>query len=290
MARKAMSIIDVMAWVRGASRIKGSRLSNAYEVGGIIYLKFKGSRWSGILAAEPGVRLHETSRFPGAPSRVTPFAAVLRKHVRGQKVEEVEQVGRDRIAAIRFAKGHKLVVEMVPRGVIALISPEGRIIAATKYVELRDRTIKPRREYVPPPSRQKWIQEMEIDEIKDAISAHRDLIRGIVRGLGLPGEAAEEAIYRAGLSGDVDPSSLGMNDLETLREAVVSIINESMEARGYLVRTEDVLEATPFKPTRFSEEDVIEYSLIDQALDELFAALTRMRGEEDEESDRKSVV
>lgn len=288
MARKSMSVIDVMAWISGARGwLLGARVANVYDVGGRILLKFKGPKWGGLVVAEPAVRIHATERLTTAGARMTPIAAVLRKYVRGARLEGIEQLGNDRIVRLNFSNGYSIVVEMLPRGVIALLDSEGAIVAADKYLEMRDRVIKPRHQYKPPPGPQRSITEITPENLAEYLKGQRDLIRGLVRSAGLPGEAAEEAVYRAGLDPKTKPESLGTPDLEALAVVIKAIVDESLEARGYLARGEDILEATPFKPLRLEgRAEIKEYQLIDNALDELFALLAAFKPEDEAERAR----
>ncbi|MDM7275622.1 MAG: NFACT family protein [Thermoprotei archaeon] len=95
-----------------------------------------------------------------------------------------------------------------------------------------------------------------------------------MRGLGVPGEAAEEAVYRAGLSYSTSPESLAWGDVERLLEALKSLYVESLEGRGYLAFSSEGLpvEATPFEPRRFPGGGVRVYNSFDEALDDLFSS------------------
>ncbi|MEB2837083.1 MAG: NFACT family protein, partial [Desulfurococcales archaeon] len=114
------------------------------------------------------------------------------------------------------------------------------------------------------------------EELAESLAGQRDVVRGLVRGLGLPGEAAEEAAYRAGIEASRSPDSLGRGELEALADAVSRLIRESLEGRGYLAVGPGVLEATPFRPTRLEGRGDVEvraYDSVDWALDELFHLL-----------------
>jgi len=90
----------------------------------------------------------------------------------------------------------------------------------------------------------------------------------------LPGEAAEEAAYRAGVNPSTPPGELAAQDLEALSEAIAQLIREASEGRGYrAIRNGEPLEAAPFKLTKYEDDpgvEVVEYPSIDEALDDHF--------------------
>ena len=188
MARRSMSILDLEAWLQStAERLVGARLANAYQLGDALLLRFKSSSGDYLVVAEPGRRIHATRRLqPPAQPRQTPLVALLRKHVRGRRLEGASRLGADRIAVLSFPGGYRLVVELVPRGVAALLDGEGRVLASTRYLDLRDRAIRPKQPYQPPPPPPRNpLQPPSPGELAEALSGQRDVVRGLVRGLGL---------------------------------------------------------------------------------------------------------
>ncbi len=296
-----MGLLDLYSWVESTGKmLEGGRASNFYydKEAGIVIVKFQGL--SELLVIEGGRRIHLSSRTT-TPKEYKPYPLVvlLRKTLRGKRVEVIRPIGSDRIVEIKFITGHRIVAELVPRGIVALVSPDGKVLASDKSLKVKDRVIKPGVQYVGPPQRGSIVSEMCLgrrltaDVIKNCSEKGKDLVRGLIRGCGVQGEAAEEAIIRAGLSLESSPKDLSDNEWETLASTLWSICSESLEGRGYLVlRGGEPVEATPFKPLRYSGEDfdVKEYDRIDEALDILFSkrpTTTAVRGEkEDSEVER----
>ncbi len=282
MARKSMSNIDLYAVVSRLSAMVGSRLVNFHKEGGAYLARFKGAQ-DIILLIEPGVRMHVTRRVnPSSGVQRDKLSLLARKHLRGLKLENVGQVDFDRVAWLEFRGGWRLYAELVPRGVAALVSPEGVIVGASRYAEMRDRVVRPGVEYRPPPPSGSLLPHVDPETIKARLEGQRDVVRGLVRGLGLPGEAAEEAAHRAGVDPSASPEGLAQADYEALSTAIASLVREAGEGRGYrAVRGGEPLEATPFKPTRYEENpdvEVVEYQSIDDALDDHFYYLKTSTG------------
>lgn len=288
MARNSMNVVDVYSWTGTTGRrLSGLRVDNVYYEEGRLLLKLRGEAPL-ILVIEPGRRAHVSWRSrPPSEYKPTPLLLLLRKHVRGSRVESVEQLGFDRVVKISFTRGYTLIAELLPRGVLALLDPSGMVLEASKRLKARDRVVKPKIAYTPPPLNTLKIEELAPEELVASISKGRDLVRGMVRGLGIPGEVAEEAIARSGVPGSLKPGDLGAGLAEKLIESLKDILSESLKGRGYLVFREGVpVEADPFTPTRFREEDVEVYETFDEALDNLFKGAPESPGEAGSEKER----
>ena len=274
MARKSMNIIDLEAWVRNTGEtIRGQRITNIYysREENVLLLKIKGSATEGLVLAEPGKRIHMTRRVD-TPKEYKPFPLVVlsRKMLRGSRISHVEIIGGDRIVSIESDRGYKLIVELIPRGFIVLLDSDNMILAADRYDKMKDRVIKPKIEYKPPPGRGLRLEMLDAESLREILSGQRDLVRGLIRGLGIPGEAAEEACFRAGLDPSAKPSSLSMADYAGIIEALEDIWKEAVSSgHGYIAYSDNnLVEADPFEPRRFSSKKV--YESFDEALDVFF--------------------
>ncbi len=274
MARRSMNIVDAIAWVETTGKsLVGRHIANIYysRNDGILYFKIKGNI---IVVAEPAKRVHVTRRRePPKEFKPDPLVVLSRKYLRDARIRDIGIIGNDRIIYLESSTGYKLVVELMPRGIAALVDPEGLVLAATKYLRLRDRSIRPKTPYTPPPSSYPGIRSITIDFLEDILRGEKKLVPVLVRKAGIPGEVAEEALYRAGISTNARPDDLAREDLERILDNVLGILDESVGGKGYIVYSEGVpVEADPFYPRRFEADAyaVREKPVFDEALDELF--------------------
>jgi len=277
LARGSMSNLDVAVWIRRAQGSVGCRVDNIYTRGEQLLLKLRAGGDVRFLVVEAGVRIHFTSRTSGLEEASRGFALQMKRLLRDRRLVAVEQLGFDRVVKLTFSGDMSLYAELLPRGVVALVDGRGVVVAASRSLEARDRVVKPGLEYRPPPLQLHNPFLLDASEIASRVSVGGDVVRGLVRGLGLPGEVAEEVVYRAGLEPKLSPRELSVEVYERLRRELEGVYTESMEGRGYLILREGApVEATPFKPRRFPAEYVVEFSSLDEALDELFS--TRLAG------------
>jgi len=266
-----MNIVDTIAWIkRAANDVRGRHITNLYydKEGGMFFIKLKGGR---IIISEPGKRVHFTSRRqPPSEFKPDPLVVLARKYMRNRRLSDVSLVGHDRIVSLAADNGYRIIVELVPRGIVALVSPEGLILAASRYATLRDRVIKPKKPYNPPPSRGKPIDQLTVNDIVEAVERRGKLVSGLVSILGIPGELAEEAVHRAGLQPDLDTIDVG--EAGEILSRMNEILEEAFNGKGYIVTKEGTgIEVDPFYPSRYENGySIVEYDDFNTALEEFF--------------------
>ena len=132
--------LDVAAMVAHWNRVAvGRRVINIYDGNtGDRYL-FKLDKKSTddtnmLLLLESGIRLHTTTESYENPGMPSPFCAKLRKHLRGLRLENVQQLGQqDRVVLLTFGSGesqrHALIVEFYARGNVILTNSNYSILS-----------------------------------------------------------------------------------------------------------------------------------------------------------------
>lgn len=266
-----MSSLDLHVWVSRGEAVD-CWIDNLYGGSSLFYAKLRCREETRILALEPSRRLHFTRR--PYPEGAEGFVVMLRRLARDRRIVGVSQLGFDRVAVLELTGGYRLYIELLPRGVAVLVDDAGVVKALSRSLKTRDRELAVGREYTPPPLQQLNPFLLDAERLLKAVRGGRDLVRGLVRGLGLPGEAAEEAVYRSGVSAELSPAALSSSDAERVVRALSEIYGESLQGRGYLILDErgSPREASPFKPLRAPPERVVALETLDEALDELFSA------------------
>jgi len=290
MARKTMSSFDIYSWVNTSGKlILGQRVDNAYYEGRFVLLKIK-TKISDFLLIEPSTRIHFTKRIrPSSEFVNKPFAMLLRKYIRNEKINSVEQIGFDRFVKIGFSS-ENLFAEILPKGVVVLTNQENQILGATKYLRFKDREIKTKMNYIFPKIIEKKPWELNFEEILNNISKYKDIARGLIMGLNLPGEVAEETLYLSGISKEANPLSIDKVNIEQIINNVKKLIDMSLEGKGYVYFVnEKPIQATPFlsKSVLESGGKMIEYESFDIALDDYFNMVSEVVNTKIEEEKSK---
>ncbi|OMO53434.1 Zinc finger, CCHC-type [Corchorus capsularis] len=136
MVKVRMNTADVAAEVKCLRRLIGMRCSNVYDLTPKTYI-FKLMNSSGItvsgesekvlLLMESGVRLHTTAYVRDKSNTPSGFTLKLRKHIRTRRLEDVRQLGYDRIILFQFGLGanaHYVILELYAQGNIILTDSE----------------------------------------------------------------------------------------------------------------------------------------------------------------------
>lgn len=140
MVKVRMNTADVAAEVKCLRKLIGMRLSNVYDISPKTYL-FKLMNSSGItesgesekvlLLMESGVRLHTTEYARDKHTTPSGFTLKLRKHIRTRRLEDVKQLGYDRIILFQFGLGintHYVILELYAQGNIILTDFEFTVL------------------------------------------------------------------------------------------------------------------------------------------------------------------
>ena len=85
-----------------------------------------------ILLIESGTRLHTVDELPDKPDTPSNFVLKLRKHVRSRRLEDIRQLGSDRVCQMTFGSGEhevKILLEFFASGNIILVDPKYSVLS-----------------------------------------------------------------------------------------------------------------------------------------------------------------
>ncbi|MDW8010386.1 MAG: ribosome rescue protein RqcH [Sulfolobales archaeon] len=147
------------------------------------------------LVVEGGRRIHTSKSIYTSESVGT--ARPFRKLLEGSKLVDISQVDFERVAVLKFRRGaavYSLYVELLPRGVIALVNDEGRVVAVNRRFVGRDRSVAVSLNYSPPPLISNFMELSDAEVAKLAEKFDGTLAQFLVRGLGVPPEFVNEVL------------------------------------------------------------------------------------------------
>ncbi len=299
MIKKSMDIIDLISWCKNTGKtLENCRVENIYWCGHYWLFKLRcPNKGKTLLKLEPGRRIHLSVVEPGEKG-IDRMAAYLRKHIRGCHIDRVEMPWWERIVRISVVCRDKklyLYNEIIPRGFLVVTDEDNTILYANRFEKLRDREIRVGNTYVPPPHRP-CLLEMSDDDLYKLLLKGKDLVRGIVKGWGLPGYIAEEILVRTGLYSKKSekPDKISVTDIESMRHKLEELINEALNGKGYLVYIDDSLElVTAYKPILYCkiyEANIQEMPTLDEALDPYFSQYEKEVIEKREETRIKDEI
>jgi len=244
-----MSYFDLLAWVtENKETLLYCIIDNIFSIENIenaFIFKLHCQGKDQELIIEPSKRINFTKyNYPKSSSgKVT----LLRELLRGDIITDISILGRERILLLTLKKGKKIIVELLPRGLLVVTDNEDKILFSTEYKEFRDRKIKIGEKYIKPPS-----IEISNDEIEKLIKKGN-----LARALGVP----QEVVIYLNLT--------NFNDLEIIKKKISEL--ENLISNGNIKPC--IIENLTVLP--FPINDCKEYQKFNDAIDDYFYTITQ---------------
>jgi len=289
---REISNLELHCAARELQQLVGARLQKIYELGdGSFRLEFfipgKGAT---DLAMDLKQRIGITRIIRPAPKEPTQFAMRLRKHLEGAVVRTVGQYGMDRVLFIdleREEKKLRLVVEMFSDGNLLLTGDAGKIIAAYREEEWKDRKLKRGEHYIFPASTKVNPFDISEEKLKDVMN-EKKLISCLVGRIDLGATYLEEVLHRAGLPFEKRASSLGEDELEKLMEALIEVVQQSARPSPVVYYKDGTpFEFAPFPLKKYSAFEARSFDSLSEMFDALYAGAPPPESQEESKSEEK---
>ena len=266
-------------------KLVDARINNIYQLDAkTLLLKLhKVSQAPIMLVLEAGRRIHLTSYTLEKPQTPPAFCMTLRKYLPGAWITKVEQYEFERIALfqIKTKTGTmQLIIELFGEGNIILTGEKGDILQALFFKRMRDRNIVRNETYQYPPSSGKNPFKVTHEELIAALRAGGDseVVRVIIRALGLGGVYGEELLQRANVEKTKSCSKLTNIEIDaifvSLTELLSAISTQKLEPIIILDNTGGFMDVVPFKLKRYETYKSQSYSGFSEALDEFYVRVT----------------
>lgn len=263
--------------------VKGCKIVNIYQFKNFFNLKIRCRNRTYNLLLEPGKRIHFTDiqREWSATNQ----AMTLRKHIRNHSITNITQLKFDRIIIIEITGGYKIYLEVLTRGNLILTKDE-KIIFSTKYVEMRDRKIKPGIKYQPPPGSPKIPLELNKNEFIQMLKRDNLVIKTLLK-LGLGKKYAKEILHKLALNEDIEFSELDEEVLKKIFQEIKNLferINSGKIVPIVYMSQGEPIDYSPFELSIYKEFSAKKFSTFSEALDYYYAYYEKTK--QDEEIDK----
>jgi len=222
-----LSVVDLSLLLREvAPKMAGCRIRNVYQLGDdsfVVALRSRGETLEFHVA--PGECVFVSTKASEKPPKPSRLAAAFRSHMRGAEVEELSQVSGERILEMKMRRGEArltLTMELLPRGNMLLLGPEGDVLTAVYYRRMRDRVILPKTRYRPPPLKKSLLLQ---EDVNGFLSDQRQRGHAIAAVLatkgGMGGRYSEELLWIAQLDPKKKVSSLTEEERSRLQKSLL---------------------------------------------------------------------
>ncbi len=276
--KNSMSWIDIKVWLNEQrNNILRSYIDNVFYIEKALIMRIKNSikNLDSWLIIEPGKRINFLSTGIKPVTEEDPKTSLWRKNLRDCRIDEIEQYDNERIILIhlfcRSSRAKTIVVELLPRGVIAILDESKRILLASEYRKMRDRIIKLGMEYVFPPSRTLYPLDKDLIDkfIKNAS------IGIIIKELGLPAEIVNSAAIECSI---IEKQLIDRAEIECLFSSINKLISTILNQPTPCIVYKDTtaIGFYPFIPPFFntSNYNVVITSSFNEAVERYFLQQT----------------
>ncbi len=286
MPKKDFTSFDLHAIVHELKdRLVDARINNIYQLDAkTLLMKLHRTNEPPIrLVMEAGRRLHLTNYSLEKPQTPPAFCMTMRKYLSGAWITGVDQFEFERVVTfhIKAKTGVlRLILELFGEGNIILAAETGEILQALFFKKMRDRNIVRKEVYQFPPSIGKNPFKVTIEDLKAALSAagEAEVVRAIVRFLGVGGVYAEELLQRANVDKTKHCSTLTDGEVEAMYlslQALLSAVSSSLlEPNIVLDEKGGFVDVVPIKLRRYETHKLQTYATFSEALDEFYVRVT----------------
>lgn len=178
----------------------------------------------------------------------------LRSDLLRLRITNIEQIGIERIAYLRFAgfdKEFVLICEFFGDGNIMLCNKDLKILALLHSIEVRHRELHVGTTYTPPPQKGKNIFEIEENDFVELKSISTPVVKWFGRTFGLPSKYAEEILRLANVDFEAEGKSLKDSDIKSIIDVAKTLCNDIVSGNHHpvIAKSQDKLEVFPIEIT-----------------------------------------
>ena len=235
------------------------------------------------MVLEAGRRMHLTGYSLEKPQTPPAFCMTLRKYLPGAWISNVEQYEFERVVTFQFRAKEttlNLVLELFGEGNIILTAEKGAILQALFFKKMRDRNIVRSEIYQLPPSNAKNPFKVTKEDLTAGLKAagEAEVVRAVVRFLGIGGVYAEELLLRANVGKVKHCSELSAIEIEAIFAALEGLLSavsvQRLEPNIVLDEKGGFLDVAPIKLNRYENLKTQSYATFSEALDEFYVRVT----------------
>jgi predicted ribosome quality control (RQC) complex YloA/Tae2 family protein len=229
--KKAMSNVDVAAIAEELQeRLSGGFVGKAYQQSADkIWLTVNAPEGRMELFLQAGSRAHLTRKERPASKAPPQFPSMLRSHLSGGRIAEIQQYDFDRVLELAVDRGggrSYLIVELFPKGSMILLDENRSILTMLRKMVFRGRRMAAGEEYIYHPG----MPDPRTVSLSDLTlllsSSSTDLVRTLVRGLNMGGTYGEEVCLCAGVDKSKPARDLDASLVEKVYVALREVFSE----------------------------------------------------------------
>lgn len=256
--KKQVSSIDLYYLTNELEILKNSRINKIYQPNKntVIFSLYKTNEGKKILHIDIGKYIYIAEEKEEGST--LGFGLLLRKHLDGYFLTDIEQLEPERILKFTFKTKDNikyLYIEFFGKGNIILCDKNNIIVYAFEQHDFRERSVRPKLKYTYPMMSYNLFNLNENDLILLLRNSKRDsLVTCLATELGLGGLYSEEICLLSNIDKHQNPSSIGEKQIKTILNSIKKILNKKIEAYVIFDESDNTLDFIPFDLVYYKDE------------------------------------
>ena len=248
--KKQLSSLDLYFFLKELEILKNSRSDKIYqpEKNIFIFSFYKTNVGKKFLMIEIGRTMFLTEEKE--ESQTLGFGMLLRKHLDGYFLTDIEQLKPERIIKFSFkTKEEKkyLYVEFFGKGNAILCNEHNVIINALEHHDFRERSVRPKLKYVYPIMNYNLFDLKENDFIDLFKNSKKDsLVISLATELGLGGLYSEEVCLLSNIDKNNNTKNITEKQIQSILNSIKKIIIHKINAKVIFDENYNVFDFVPF--------------------------------------------
>ena len=261
-----------------------ARVNNVYQLDAktLLFKLHKVNQPPIRLVLEAGRRMHLTSYSLEKPQTPPAFCMTLRKYLPGAWISNFEQFEFERVVTFQFKVKEtslKLILELFGEGNIILTGSKDEILQALFFKRMRDRNIVRNETYQFPPSTAKNPFKVTKESLEAGLKGAGDaeVVRAIVRFIGIGGIYSEELLQRANVDKSTHCDKLTSTEIDAIfgaLQGLLTAVSNELEPNIVLDEAGGFVDVLPIKLNRYEKFKLQPYATFSEALDEFYVRIT----------------
>ena len=185
------------------------------------------------LLLEAGRRVHITSGERPASKTPPQFPTMLRSHLSGGRIVDIQQYDFDRVLEIAVERSgirNYLIIELFPKGSMVLLDESRLILSMLRKMLYRGSKMAAGEQYLYHPGQLDPRTISREDLAVWLASSGQDLVRSLVRGLNMGGTYGEEVCLVAGVDKNKQAIDLDAEEIDRVHRALKEVfLDETLD-------------------------------------------------------------
>lgn len=285
---KQISSLELHFLLKELEILNGSRVDKVYqpEKNVIVFSLYKansGKKTLKIVVGKAMFIAEEKENY----GETLGFGMLLRKHLDGHFLQDIEQIKPERILKLSFkTKDSKkcLYLEFFGKGNAILCDEKNMIINSLEHHEFKERAIKPRNTYKHPVMKynlfdlnKNQLQELSANSKKDS------LVTSLAVELGLGGIYSEETCLLSNTDKNANPKNMDEKQIQSILTDIKKLINKKIEPKA-VFQDSSLIDVLPFDLRVYEKHGKQKFATFSEALSFYYS---HFRETKETEFDRK---